>query len=380
MSSENFCLKWNDHHSVFFSNAEKLCHGSLLTDVVISAGGTLFQAHKLVLSVCSKFFQDVFSQPILSQPQSTVIYLKDVEAKHMQLLLSYMYRGEVDVEDNELAEFLKTASGLQIKGLSEQENPSKQQKEIIPEKPKHTKSFLNHVDSSVPKRKPERPVTPPVTKATHHSYQPTEEITIEDNPPAKRIKEESVVLDQDEPTSTWTNHPKPNVPITPKAPEIPRQTTNQPTNYMVSQTNQPEADYMDDYTDYSGEMMYEEEDQTLQNYNQTDQGATWKISHPEDKLNKAYPCEMCSMSFSQKWLLKRHWKTHTGDKPYKCSICLRSFSLRDSCTRHLKTVHKELVMTEDVSNLVEFEDHSLEPSSMISVEYESSPNHSALAV
>eukprot|EP00091_Calanus_sinicus_P005550 TRINITY_DN15992_c0_g1_i1.p1 TRINITY_DN15992_c0_g1~~TRINITY_DN15992_c0_g1_i1.p1 ORF type:complete len:139 (-),score=31.40 TRINITY_DN15992_c0_g1_i1:62-478(-) len=98
MSSENFCLKWNDHHSVFFSNAEKLCHGSLLTDVVISAGGTLFQAHKLVLSVCSKFFQDVFSQPLLPQSPSTVIYLKDVEAKHMQLLLSYMYRGEVDVE------------------------------------------------------------------------------------------------------------------------------------------------------------------------------------------------------------------------------------------------------------------------------------------
>jgi len=377
MSSENFCLKWNDHHSVFFTNAEKLCHGSLLTDVVISAGGTLFQAHKLVLSVCSKFFQDVFSQPLgLPQSQSTVIYLKDVEAKHMQLLLSYMYRGEVDVEDNELAEFLKTASGLQIKGLSEQDNQTKPHKEIAPEKPKHSKTFLNHVDSSVPKRKPERPVTPPAPKPTKISYQPTEEITIEDNPPAKRIKEESVTFEHDEPSTTWTNQPKPITPIAPKHTEIPRQT---PTNYMVSQTTQPEAEYMDDYADYSSEMMYEEEEQTLQNYNQSDQGATWKISHPEDKLNKAYPCEMCSMSFSQKWLLKRHWKTHTGDKPYKCSICLRSFSLRDSCTRHLKTVHKELVVSEDVSNLVEFEDHRLEPSSMISVEYETSPN-SALAV
>jgi len=378
MSSENFCLKWNDHHSVFFSNAEKLCHGSLLTDVVISASGTLFQAHKLVLSVCSKFFQDVFSQPLLPQSSSTVIYLKDVEAKHMQLLLSYMYRGEVDVEDSELAEFLKTASGLQIKGLSEQENQTKPQKETSVEKPKNTKSFVNHVEPSVPKRRHERPVTPPASKVSTHSYQPTEEITIEDNHPAKRIKEETVLIDQNEPTSTWTTQPKPMAPPPQKTPEVHRQN---PTNYMVSQTNQPEAEYMDDYVDYSGEMMYEEEeDQTLQNYNPTDPSANWKISHPEDKLNKAYPCEMCSMSFSQKWLLKRHWKTHTGDKPYKCSICLRSFSLRDSCTRHLKTVHKELVMSEDVSNLVEFEDHNLEPSSVISVEYERSPKHSALAV
>lgn len=375
MSSENFCLKWNDHHSVFFSNAEKLCHGSLLTDVVISAGGTLFQAHKLVLSVCSKFFQDVFSQPLLPQSPSTVIYLKDVEAKHMQLLLSYMYRGEVDVEDSELAEFLKTASGLQIKGLSEQENQSKPLKEASSEKPKHTKPFLNHVDSSVPRKRPE-PITPPAPKVSH-SYQPTEEITIEDNPPAKRIKEETVLIEHNEPTSTWTTQTKPMAPPPPKTPEIHRPNPN---NYMVSNTNQADAEYMDDYADYSGEMMYEEEEQTLQNYNQTDQGANWKISHPEDKLNKAYPCEMCSMSFSQKWLLKRHWKTHTGDKPYKCSICLRSFSLRDSCTRHLKTVHKELVMTEDVSNLVEFEDHNLEPSSVISVEYERSPKHSALSV
>ena len=71
MAAENFCLKWNDHHSVFFSNAEKLCHGSLLTDVVISASGTLFQAHKLVLSVCSTFFQVIFCHhSLLSIPPS----------------------------------------------------------------------------------------------------------------------------------------------------------------------------------------------------------------------------------------------------------------------------------------------------------------------
>lgn len=377
MAAENFCLKWNDHHSVFFSNAEKLCHGSLLTDVVISASGTLFQAHKLVLSVCSKFFQDVFSQTILQQSPNTVIYLKDVEAKHMQLLLSYMYRGEVDVEDNELPDFLKTASGLQIKGLSEQENQSKPPKETSVEKSKNANSFLNHVETSVPKRKPDRPLTPPSSKLPSHSYQPTEEITIEDNQPAKRIKEETVQIDQNEPTSTWTAQPKPMAPPPQKTPEVHHQN---PSNYMVSQTSQPEAEYMDDYVDYSSEMMYEEEDPTLQNYNQTDSSATWKISHPEDKLNKAYPCEVCNMSFSQKWLLKRHWKTHTGDKPYKCSICLRSFSLRDSCTRHLKTVHKELVMSEDVSNLVEFDDQNMEPRAMISVEYERSPKHSALSV
>ena len=30
MAGENFCLKWNDHHSVFFSNIESLCEKSFL--------------------------------------------------------------------------------------------------------------------------------------------------------------------------------------------------------------------------------------------------------------------------------------------------------------------------------------------------------------
>ena len=178
----------------------------------------------------------------------------------MQLLLSYMYRGEVDVEDNELADFLKTASGLQIKGLSEQENQSKPEKVQSEEKPK--KSSVSNVATSVPKRRQERLDTPPPSNLPNNSYQPTEEITIEDNQPAKRIKEETVTIDQNESTSIWT--PPPKAPPPQKAPEVHRPPTS---NYLVSQTNQAEAEYMEDYVDYGGEMMYEEEDHALQNYN-----------------------------------------------------------------------------------------------------------------
>ena len=57
MAGENFCLKWNDHHSVFFSNIESLCEKSFLTDVILSAGGQMYPAHKLVLCICSTYFQ-----------------------------------------------------------------------------------------------------------------------------------------------------------------------------------------------------------------------------------------------------------------------------------------------------------------------------------
>ncbi len=37
--------------------AEKLCNTNVLCDVSLSAGGLFFQAHKLVLSICSAYFQ-----------------------------------------------------------------------------------------------------------------------------------------------------------------------------------------------------------------------------------------------------------------------------------------------------------------------------------
>jgi len=282
MSSDNFCLKWNDHHSTFFSSAEQLCHNSLLTDVVLSAGGTLFKAHKLVLSVCSKFFQEVFSQPSpVSQAHNTVIYLKDVDSTHLQLLLSYMYRGEVDVADNQLAEFLKTASGLQIKGLSESEGQEGQPKSRAPDRvssaPKPSKKFIS-------------PPPPPAILEE-------EEEEIIEEPVNKRIKEENISYRGDtEPTSTW-----------------PTNATNERKEYNNMMVEQ-QGEIVGEYTGYEGEITGYD-DVAHAGYDQEVGG--WKLSHPGDmmdKLNKAYQCEMCSMSFSQKWLLKRHWKTHTGDK------------------------------------------------------------------
>ena len=120
---EDFRLKWNDHHSVFFSTAESLCQGDFLTDVTLTCGSKEFSAHKLVLSVCSTYFSQLFaskSDPKKRRPadNAAIVYLKDVDPRHMELLLNYMYRGEINVEESELMGLLATAKGLQIKGLN----------------------------------------------------------------------------------------------------------------------------------------------------------------------------------------------------------------------------------------------------------------------
>lgn len=48
-----------------------------------------------------------------------IIILKDVAYSHLQAILEFMYAGEVNVSQEQLPAFLKTADRLKVKGLAE---------------------------------------------------------------------------------------------------------------------------------------------------------------------------------------------------------------------------------------------------------------------
>lgn len=48
-----------------------------------------------------------------------IIILKDVPFSHLQSILEFMYAGEVNVSQEQLPAFLKTADRLKVKGLAE---------------------------------------------------------------------------------------------------------------------------------------------------------------------------------------------------------------------------------------------------------------------
>ena len=104
-------LRWEDHHKSFFELAEDLCHQEQFIDVTISCGEHNFPAHKLILSVCSPYFKNLFLRNPCKHP---IVVLKDVHFKYMKLLLIFMYRGEVAVPQEDLPGLLKVARSLQV--------------------------------------------------------------------------------------------------------------------------------------------------------------------------------------------------------------------------------------------------------------------------
>jgi len=133
MTQEEFLLKWNDHHASFFTIVEDLCRTEQLCDVTLACGGQVFETHKLILSVCSPYFRTLLNSRPDKHP---IVYLKDVNPKHLEQLLSYMYRGEINVLQEDLGPLIETARGLQIKGLADAGN-SDNSSNSKPPKPTH---------------------------------------------------------------------------------------------------------------------------------------------------------------------------------------------------------------------------------------------------
>lgn len=103
--------------------------------------GKLLKAHRVVLSICSPYFQEMFfAMPNNHHP---VLILKDMSASLVSNLLEFMYQGSVNVKQEQLKDFMSIAETLQIKGLT---TSTKEMKKDATDasKGKQFNNFVNH--------------------------------------------------------------------------------------------------------------------------------------------------------------------------------------------------------------------------------------------
>lgn len=114
MGTEEFCLKWDNHNINLMTGFDQFLSKEVLVDVTIACEGLSLKAHKIVLSACSPFFQTLFLENPCMHP---IIIMKDVKYAEMKALLDFIYKGEINVSQQQLTQILKTAEVLNIKGL-----------------------------------------------------------------------------------------------------------------------------------------------------------------------------------------------------------------------------------------------------------------------
>ena len=73
------------------------------------------EAHKIILSASSPFFNTVLKKNKHSHP---MIYMRGLKAKDIVAIVDFMYQGEANIFQDDLDAFLAFADELQIKGLA----------------------------------------------------------------------------------------------------------------------------------------------------------------------------------------------------------------------------------------------------------------------
>ena len=79
---------------------------------------------KPILTKLIHFLQALLEENPAKHP---IIILKDVPFQHLTAILEFMYAGEVNVAQDQLPAFLKTAERLKVKGLAEAPQTIKQE-------------------------------------------------------------------------------------------------------------------------------------------------------------------------------------------------------------------------------------------------------------
>ena len=112
---ETFCLKWNEFETNIRESFRELREDRNYFDVTLATDdGQQIQAHKIILSAGSKFFNELLKK---ADHPSPFIYLKGINMVDIEYVVDFLYNGETNLPQEDLNVFLETAQEFQIKGL-----------------------------------------------------------------------------------------------------------------------------------------------------------------------------------------------------------------------------------------------------------------------
>jgi len=327
MSSEKFCLRWNDFESNISSAFRELRDDKDFFDVTLACDDEQIQAHKVILSACSQFFRNVLRR---NPHQHPLLYLKGVKFTDLQSVLNFMYHGEVNVAQEELNSFLAVAEDLRVKGLTQnQSGPSKREAYSQPKPP---------------------PIIKPTPKATERDpiqplKRPRPTPVISSIPDDDDIQE--VVPVKTEPREAAAPPPQPIV----SAPEqfYSPQTGTQALAPADDQMVEYQEESYEDYGDYSAEHPGYE---GAMGEGHGGDGTKGQFADPSDLFQfvvekfdggKRFHCGLCNkFAHSGKTHVRNHVESvhYPNSFLYPCDQCDKSFPSKQNFQLHRSRVHK----------------------------------------
>ena len=113
--NEKFCITWSRFGENTVNTFSEIYKSRELADVTIVCEDHQYLAHKLVIMSSSSSLRSLLLKNTQSHP---LIFLVGVDHTNLELILHFMYHGEVAVAQENIETFLQLAENLKVKGLS----------------------------------------------------------------------------------------------------------------------------------------------------------------------------------------------------------------------------------------------------------------------
>jgi len=301
-------LQWHHHHKALVSLLDVLWEKQELVDVTLAAEGQYLQVHRIVLCACSSYFKDVLTEKSNSDKHA-IVFLKDVYYHDLKALVHYMYKGEVQINEDQLNSFLHTAKSLGIRGLmgSDRGKGKKKKRRRGSTSSLDTSDEYSCDENNLPVALP--PPPPPLKHMT--SLTKAVEIKVED------------------PSSVARYEPEMSLDLQPDLDSL--------------RDSSISAHELDD--EGLGLFHCAEEDpgpsKTSDDENNPsghDYNGYW-VEEPAGTGSRSdrVPCPQCHRDYSTHDLMKRHLRYECGVEPqFQCPICLKRTKHKHNLTSHMK--------------------------------------------
>jgi len=340
MSSEKFCLRWNDFESNISVAFRELRDDKDFFDVTLACDDEQISAHKVILSACSPFFRNVLRR---NPHQHPLLYLKGVKYTDLQSVLNFMYNGEVNVAQEELNSFLAVAEELRVKGLTQNQGGSQNRSKSPVIKPAQRQP-VEREQAILPKR-------PKITPSTHNSFLQDDDDIQEVVPVKTEPRDPLPTQPQPMPSSYSPSIPTPSPSHAPPPSQ----------SHAVAPMEDSLAQYEEQYEDYG-----HYEDQSYGGLDTNMAGAegnkgsvsrTTSLEELDKQISammrktvdpfgtKCWECLNCGKTCVGKNDIARHVEsTHIDSPGIRCNICGKVSKTRNALRNHVYSVHNTHLM------------------------------------
>lgn len=318
---------------------EEMYINERLVDVTLSCCDGQLQAHKLVLAACSPYFSGIFDK-LPNQFHFPIVVLQEMKIDDLRLIVDFMYRGQLTLNQERLGNLMKSAEFLQINGLSQ--NSSNNITEVSRES-LNSKSFAFKMKKL--KKQSLSSTNLPLMRSYHSQRQ--NELDSRLSPQANKHLEHSMMtgdsLDEFHHSSSYANHHDPTSTRNLNNHQL-QNNNSSGQHHLAGSLDQPANEQLSNQLQVLSHSLAANRTSLAQHMGGGQQGGGHQLVSQnqlqQQSRGRVHPCNICWKTFREKANLKRHLQVHSLDRVvYACPDCNKTFSWKDNYIRHTKTTH-----------------------------------------